>query len=163
MSKQELLNLYNQAVRDYDNRVCRFADKLLMDRTTAKDITQEAFMKLWQHKEDIDFAKVKSWLFTTTYRLCMDNIGRKNRNSGTVSIEEPSYELESPDLKKIIHDALALLSETQRSILLLKDYEGYSYAEIGEMIQLNDSQVKVYLFRARQKIKEHIGDLKFVI
>lgn len=162
MSK-DLLHIYNQAVYDYDNRVCRFADKLLMNRTIAKDITQETFIRLWENKEKVDFSKVKSWLFTTAYRLCMDYFKKHKSEKGEPILEEPSYTLENPDLKQIIHTALAMLSETQRSILLLKDYEGYSYEEIGDMIQLNESQVKVYLFRARKKVKEYIGDLKLVI
>lgn len=72
-------------------------------------------------------------------------------------------EQENPDLQQIIQESLKLLSEVQRSILLLRDYEGYNYEEIGNMLELSDSQVKVYLFRARQKIKDHIKDLKLVL
>ena len=163
MAKQDSLSLYNQALVDYDNRVCRFADKLLMNRTIAKDITQEAYLKLWLNKEKIDFNKVKSWLFTTAYRLCIDHLQDKNRRALDVLDFEPSYDLNAPDLRQIIDESLLLLSDVQRTILLLKDYEGYSYAEIGEMIHLSESQVKVYLFRARCKVKTHIKDLKFVL
>lgn len=164
MSKDGLLDSYNQAVHDYNNRVCRFADKLLINRTVAKDITQETYMRLWENKEKIDFNKVKSWLFTTAYRLCMDYMKKNYKQREDVLFhEEPSYNLETPDLKEIINKALVLLSETQRTILLLKDYEGYSYGEIGEMIGLSESQVKVYLFRGRSKIKAHIKDLKLVL
>lgn len=157
------LTLYNQSVQDYSNRVCRFVHKLLMDKAVAKDITQDAYLILWENREKVDFEKVRAWLFTTAYRLSMDHIKRQKRYAGEEHIPEWFVEPEQPDLKKIVNDALVLLSEVQRSILLLKDYEGYSYEEIGVMLNLNESQVKVYLFRARKKIKDHIGDLRLVI
>ena len=158
-----LINHYNQSVHDYSNRVCRFVDKLLLDSATAKDITQEAYLRLWENRHTVDFNKVRAWLFTTSYRLSMDHIKQKKRFDAEEYIPEGSIEQENPDLKKVIHDALSLLTEQQKSIILLKDYEGYSYEEIGEILQLSESQVKVYLFRARKKIKEYIGDLKLVL
>jgi RNA polymerase sigma-70 factor (ECF subfamily) len=154
---------YNQSVHDYSNRVCRFVDKVLVDSTVAKDITQEAYLKLWERKETVDGTKVRAWLFTTAYRLSLDYLQKQKRYVKEEHLPEWSVEQESPDLKKIVNEALVLLNEVQRSILLLKDYEGYSYAEIGEMLQVNESQVKVYLFRARKRIKEHIGELRWVI
>ena len=60
------------------------------------------------------------------------------------------------NLKKILEEALSRLSETQRSLVLLKDYEGYSYEEIGQITGLNESQVKVYLHRARIQLKTYL-------
>ena len=58
--------------------------------------------------------------------------------------------------KKILEEALSRLSETQRSLVMLKDYEGYSYEEIGKITGLNESQVKVYLHRARVQLKNYL-------
>ena len=66
------------------------------------------------------------------------------------------------ELKEIIDKALKNLPEQQKTILLLRDMEGYNYQEIGEILNLNESQVKVYLFRARQKMKDQIKDLNFL-
>jgi RNA polymerase sigma-70 factor (ECF subfamily) len=60
------------------------------------------------------------------------------------------------DMKKNLHDALNRLSETQKSLVLLKDYEGYSYEEIGQIMGLNESQVKVYLHRARLTLRNYL-------
>ena len=54
------------------------------------------------------------------------------------------------------------LTNLQKSIILLRDLEGYNYKEIGIMLNLNESQVKVYLFRARKKIKDQIKDLSIL-
>ena len=67
------------------------------------------------------------------------------------------------NLKKILDEALNRLSETQKSLVLLKDYEGYSYEEIGEIMNLNPSQVKVYLHRARVQLKEYLVKIENVI
>jgi len=67
------------------------------------------------------------------------------------------------NLKKVLEAALNRLSETQRSLVLLKDYEGYSYDEIGKITGLNESQVKVYLHRARIQLKEYLVKMENVI
>ena len=67
------------------------------------------------------------------------------------------------NLKKILDEALARLPETQRSLVLLKDYEGYSYEEIGQITGLNSSQVKVYLHRARVQLKEYLVKIENVL
>jgi RNA polymerase sigma factor (sigma-70 family) len=66
------------------------------------------------------------------------------------------YHKPANNLKKILEEALARLSETQRSLVLLKDYEGYSYEEIGRITGLSESQVKVYLHRARIQLKNYL-------
>jgi len=63
----------------------------------------------------------------------------------------------NPDLQEILHQALNTLPEIQKTLVILRDYEGYSYEEIGEITGLNESQVKVYIFRARVTLKNHIG------
>jgi RNA polymerase sigma factor (sigma-70 family) len=158
-----LIKRYNQAVYDYNNRLCRFVDKLLQNTDAAKDITQEAYLRLWENRNKVDFDKVRAWLFTTAYRLSMDYLNHNKRFDRNAEVPDKWIVQENTDLKEVIHQALKLLPEIQRSIILLKDYEGYSYAEIGEILNLNESQVKVYLFRARKKIKEYIGDLRLVI
>ena len=66
------------------------------------------------------------------------------------------YNRQSQHTRKVLETALARLNETQRSLVLLKDYEGYSYEEIGEITNLNPSQVKVYLHRARMLLKNYL-------
>ena len=67
------------------------------------------------------------------------------------------------DAKNILHLALDRLNETQRSLVMLKDYEGYNYIEIGKITGLNESQVKVYLHRARLQLREFIGKPENII
>ena len=159
-----LLEAYNLAVSEHANRVCAYASKLVKDTNFAKDLTQDAYIKLWKHRKEIDFDKVKSWLFTTTYRLCIDHLRKKSIVVlGTENNTEPWTTPENCDVKEIIQDAMERLNEVQKSILLLRDYEGYDYKEIGNIMELNESQVKVYLFRARKAMKTYIGTPETII
>ncbi len=68
-----------------------------------------------------------------------------------------------PDLKEVLDAALATLPAVQRSVVLLRDLEGYTYEEIAALTQLNLAQVKVYIYRGRTALKEYIGQLDLVI
>ena len=60
---------------------------------------------------------------------------------------------------EVVNRAVSILPPVQKSVILLRDLEGYSYEEIGKILELSDSQVKVYLFRARNKIKKQLKGL----
>ena len=75
------------------------------------------------------------------------------------TLPERGFENHSFEAKEIIEKVLELLPPIQKSIVLLRDLEGYNYQEIGEMLSLSDSQVKVYLYRARKKMQKQLKDL----
>jgi RNA polymerase sigma factor (sigma-70 family) len=129
---------------------------MLKDTDGANDIVQDAFMKLWQCLEQVEFVKAKSWLFTTARNNMLNQIKKDNRQESmnTVNFKEPYTSNNSFELKELIDKSLDQLPELQKTIILLRDLEGYDYKEIGEILNLSESQVKVYLFRGRQKIKE---------
>jgi RNA polymerase sigma-70 factor (ECF subfamily) len=149
---------YNESVLLYADNVYRFIVKNLRHTEDAEDIVQSAFEKLWIHKDSVETAKAKSYLFTVAYHLLIDHTRKAKRISLQESFEndtQTAYQ-ENKALKKVLHEALATLSETQRSLVLLKDYEGYSYEEIGEITKLTTDQVRVYLHRARLKLRSYL-------
>jgi RNA polymerase sigma factor (sigma-70 family) len=156
---------YNQCVKEYADNVYRFILKNLRHEEDARDVVQTAFEKMWRNREEIDPVKCKSYLFTVAYHQMIDHIRKIKR----VQLrEEFNDELKVQDrpannLKKVLEVALERLSETQRSLVLLKDYEGYSYDEIGKITGLSESQVKVYLHRARVQLKEYLIKIENVI
>lgn len=153
---------YHTAIENYTARLLRFAKKLLQDQALAEDVVQESFLKLWENRAKVAEDKAKSWLFTTAYRMALYQISHQKRKVYTV--EEGWFtQNESSDLKEILEKCLSTLPEIQRSILMLRDYEGYEYKEIGHILEISESQVKVYLFRARGKMKELIKDLNLVL
>ena len=149
---------YNESVLLYADNVYRFIVKNLRHTEDAEDIVQSAFEKLWIHKDSVEPQKAKSYLFTVAYHLLIDHTRKAKRITLQESFENDSQTAyqENKALKKVLHDALATLSETQRSLVLLKDYEGYSYEEIGEITKLTTDQVRVYLHRARLKLRNYL-------
>jgi RNA polymerase sigma factor (sigma-70 family) len=149
----------------YADNVYRFILKNLRHEEDARDVVQTAFEKMWRNREQVDALRSKSYLFTVAYHQMIDHIRKIKRIQLREEFSEGSRVQDRPvnNLKKILEDALARLSETQRSLVLLKDYEGYSYEEIGRITGLNESQVKVYLHRARVQLKEYLVKLENVI
>ena len=155
---------YNNAVREYSKNLLRFIIKSLKDEKAAEDILQDCYLKLWEHRNNVDPQKIKSWLFTTAHHMLINYIKRKARfTSSGVQQEFPLPAVSDFDVKELIDKALEQLPQQQKSILLLRDLEGYNYDEIGEIMQLSNAQVKVYLFRARQKIKEMLRSVHAII
>lgn len=156
---------YNKCVDKHADGVYRFILHNLRDEELARDIVQDSFEKMWLNVANINAEKSKSYLFTTAYNTMLTRI-RRNKKQGNweeVAEEDHSHSRSYSDLKEVLRDALSRLPEIQRTVVLLRDYEGYSYEEIGEITGLNESQVKVYIYRARLALKEYIGKPENVI
>jgi RNA polymerase sigma-70 factor (ECF subfamily) len=149
---------YNQCVNQYADNVYRFIMKNLRHEEDARDVVQSAFEKMWRNREKVDSEKSKSYLFTIAYNQMIDHIRKVKRIKLKEDFAEETRITEQPQsqLKKILEEALGRLNETQRSLVMLKDYEGYSYEEIGQITGLSESQVKVYLHRARIQLKNFL-------
>ncbi len=156
---------YNSAVELYSDGVFRFILKNIRDEEKAKDIVQDAFEKMWEKREGIDSEKSKSYLFTSAYRKMIDLIRREKKqgNWEEVKPQRLAHEQGYSDLSEILQEALSKLSEVQRSVIMLRDYEGYEYSEISEILSLSLSQVKVYIFRGRKFLKEYLVSIESVV
>jgi RNA polymerase sigma factor (sigma-70 family) len=149
---------YNQCVTEYADNVYRFILKNLRHEEDARDVVQSAFEKMWTNRTNIDGAKSKSYLFTVAYHQMIDVLRKAKRITLKDEFKEDARIHDRPihNTRKVLEKALAQLNETQRSLVLLKDYEGYSYEEIGQITGLSESQVKVYLHRARVQLKNYL-------
>ena len=155
---------YNIAVDSFSDNIFRFAMKHLKNEMTANDIVQETFTKVWIKHEQVNFEKVKAYLFTTAYNTIVDWWKKENRSADIEQVGDVmSHSSSNVDLKEILDKALDRLPEIQKTVVLLRDYEGYNYTEIAEIAGLSEAQVKVYIFRARKALKEYIKRLDLVI
>ena len=156
---------YNECVNLHADGVFRFIVKNLRNEEDARDVVQSAFEKLWRNREEVDGTKSKSYLFTVAYNQMIDHIRKVKRIHlrEEFKAETRIYSREHNNAKEILQEALSKLNETQRSLVMLKDYEGYSYEEIGKIMNLSESQVKVYLHRARVQLKEYLVKVENVI
>jgi len=148
---------YNKIIDQHADHLFRFLVKNTRNDALADDLVQTAFERLWKNRKKVEFKKAKSYLFTVGYNAMIDHF-RKNKRM-TYSEQLPERSIAPPDtkhfeLKEWIEEGLNNLSEINKSLILLRDYEGYSYKEIGEITDLTESQVKVYIFRARKALKE---------
>lgn len=156
---------YNTCVDAHSDGVYRFILHNIKDKDDARDIVQDSFEKLWINKDNVNYEKVKSYLFTTAYHTMISKIRRdkKKADFNEVDFNNHSHNDQYNDLKVILREAINKLPEIQRSVILLRDYEGYDYKEIGEITNLTESQVKVYIYRGRQTLKEYLGSVKNLI
>ncbi|MCK4881372.1 MAG: RNA polymerase sigma factor [Bacteroidales bacterium] len=156
---------YNKAVDAYADNLYRFVLKNLRDDAMAEDIIQDSFEKLWMKLEEVSALKVKSYLFTSAYHTMIDYIRKEKRNMvvdpGTLYEQGESDHYS--DLGEVLERAIRNLPENQKAVVMLRDYEGYSYREIAQITGLTESQVKVYIYRARVYLKGYIGSMEKVI
>ena len=157
---------YNYCVEQYADRLFRFAFSSLRNREQAEDVVQESFARVWEKVKTVDFAKAKSYLFTTAHHDMIDEI-RQRQHFASIEDFAPTVERTSrspyPDVNDILHKALATLPEAQRNALLLRDYEGYSYQEIGDITGMSEAQVKINIFRARTALKNKLKSIDNLI
>jgi len=156
---------YNRSVEEFADPVYRFIRANLKDEERASDVVQDSYEKLWRHVAEIEYPVVKSWLFTTAYNTMIDVI-RKERRMTTLDVSYErtmTYESQYSDLNEILHEALERLPELQKTSVLLRDYEGYSYKEIGEITGQSEAQVKINIYRGRVSLKNYIGKIESVL
>jgi RNA polymerase sigma factor (sigma-70 family) len=156
---------YNDCVREFADRLYRFALKNVGDSDLAQDFVQDAFERLWVRVDTVDYQRVKSYLFRTIVNLQIDRSRRQKLQNQHLSglsdaIEQPMV---AHDVQKLIDEGVEKLSEIQRMVLTLRDYEGYTYQEIAGMTNISVDQVKVYIFRARRFLKQYIGKMEVLI
>ena len=150
---------FNIVVDKYSNNLYGYAIKFLSNKEDASDIVQDVYEKLWMNRRNVEFSKAKSWMFTTAHNAMINLSNRKRRIQLTDAIkmyDKGTYNPSAFEANQVVERVVSILPPVQKSVILLRDLENYSYKEIGEILKLSDSQVKVYLFRARKKIKKQL-------
>lgn len=153
---------YNLCIDNFTDSAFRFLVKNIKDSDAAKDILQDTFTKLWEKREDVEYVKAKSYIFTSAYHTMINNIkynSLKYNIPQTQTTTSNSYN----DINEVLNETLEQLPQIQKATILLRDYEGYSYNEIGDILDLSQEQVKINIFRARVKLKEYIVTIDNVI
>ena len=151
---------YSESVSKYEHRLIGFIMSKTKDMDMSKDITQDAFLKLWLNKSSVIPSKVKSWLFTTAYNQMLNLLKVKSRLTGEDMIKtetDDSFKtIDSFDTKEIILKEIKKLNQRDRRLIVLRDVHKFTYVEIGNRMNLTETQVKVYLFRVRKKLKDKL-------
>lgn len=157
---------YNHCVKEYADGVFRYIVKNLKDRDEAQNIVQNTFEKVWIKREDVIFEKAKSYIFTIAYREMIDAMRYKKKFTDMEQINDEQFKTTNTNytgVKALVDKLVNKLPENQKTVILLRDYEGHDYRTIGEITGMTEAQVKINLFRARQYLKECIGKLEVLI
>jgi RNA polymerase sigma-70 factor (ECF subfamily) len=152
----------------YAPALLRFTDRMLSDRASAEEVTQEVFLKVISRAHQYDGrAGVASWLFAIAANACRDR-RRRDRRAAIVPLEsvaEPRARGESVEStiasrqrRHAVREALAELSEEQREALILARYHGMPYAEIARTLGISVGAVKTRIFRAVETLKAHFSE-----
>ncbi len=157
-------NDYNACVKEWADALFRFAWKSTGNEEDARDVVQNSFAVLWEKKEEVAPEKAKSFLFQVAYRQSVDLYRKHHRMTYKEDVDDNrTTEQQRSDLKRVLDRALEQLDEQSRALVLLKDYEGYSYEEIVKITDLSSSQVRVYLHRARKTLKKYLVSVEHII
>jgi len=150
-------NAFETLFHRYKDQTYNFAYRMLGNKETAGDITQEVFMKLFNsQKNPTQINNLKNYLFILIRNLCLNRIrDTKKESSLDLIAEEKSVGNEISNLKLLkLKKAFIRLESDLKEALVLKEYQGFSYKEISEILGLSVSAVKSLLFRARLRLKE---------
>ena len=141
----------------------RLALRITFDRAEAEDVVQDTMIRVWNKREEwTQFGSIEAYCLTVAKNLAIDRSQKKEAQNVelTPEMEEeseasgPYDQLINKERMSIIHRLINELPEKQRLIMQLRDIEGESYKEIAKILNLTEEQVKVNLFRARQKVKQ---------
>ena len=152
---------YNHCVRHLADDLYCFALRYANFSAAAEDAVQDVFADLWERHSEVEAAGAKGWLIRALYRRMVDQHRHDTVVRQAQLEQDDTYrQHESFELKDAMSKALEQLPEQQRMLVLLRDLEGYEYAEMAQMTGLSEQQVGVYLFRARKTLKKLLEDYR---
>ena len=166
-----VMSRFDDTVSLYRNQVYTFARYLVRDVGAAEDVTQEAFIRLWRHPRMLRSNKLLPWLLKVTRNLCLDSLRsqRARRRLEAVHLDAvpetadrspgPEVLACSSEYQRSIVAAIDELREPARSIVVLREVQGFSYQEIADALALNLSNVRVSLHRARRQMRERLKEV----
>ena len=150
------------------DKLFRLALRITFDRAEAEDIVQETMIRVWNKRNEWDeLRSVEAYCLTVARNLAIDRSEKKDSQTMELTTEveqtpdasSPYDRLVNKERLKLVHRLVGELPEKQRLIMQLRDVEGKSYKEIAAALRLTEEQVKVNLFRARQKVKQKFIDI----
>jgi RNA polymerase sigma-70 factor, ECF subfamily len=160
MNQQEFVNL----ISPFKDKLFRMAKRLLVSTEEAEDATQEVLVKLWKNNNVLSsYSSVEAFAMTMTKNYCLDQL--KSKRASNLQIVHSNYSDRTASVQKQIEDKdswswvekiMENLPEQQRLIIQMRDVEEYEFAEIAEIMNMNETAVRVALSRARKEIREQL-------
>jgi len=158
---------FRNTVLPLSDRLFRLALRITMNRAEAEDVVQDTLLKVWeQRKEWEQINNLEAFAIATCRNRALDILKRAGRNTIPLEVVDKRQQtadsglqaLEAREQLSLVRQIMDELPEVQRTIMQLRDIEGRTYQEIAEAMDISETQVKVYLHRARTKVKKWITD-----
>lgn len=160
MKQSEFLNV----VMPFKDKLFRLAKRLLVSREEAEDATQEILMKLWSKNESIgEYNNIEAFAMTMTKNFCLDRL--KSKQASNLKLVHSNYgddntslqkQVEAKDSLSWVEKIMEELPEQQKMVLQLRDVEEYDFDEIGELLNMKPTAIRVTLSRARKTVREKL-------
>ena len=155
-------NEFVQLISPFKDKVFRLAKRLLISTEEAEDATQEVWVKLWNKNKSLDgFNSIEAFAMAMTKNYCLDQL--KSKRAGNIKLVHNNFTDGQPSLDKKVEDIDSLnwvekiinqLPEQQRLLIQMRDIEQYEFAAIAEIVNMNETAIRVALSRARKTIRE---------
>ena len=161
---------FERQVHEYQDQVYGFACSLLRDDVTAQDVTQDVFIKLWEHRDEVDHDRALAWLMRVTRNACIDQLRRRQTRRRTMTVDteglsraesqrpRPDTTTEVADFEDHLNAALDQIDEPYRSVVVLREIQELKYKEIADALDMPLNTVKVYIHRGRKKLRKQLTD-----
>ena len=158
--------VFQKVYNDLNKEIWRFIYYKCGDSAQADDLVQDAFIKLWQNCAKTPLEKAKSFLYTITRNAFLNEVAHKKVVLNHAKLQpsridnvSPDFLLEEKEFHKKIKNAIANLTEGQRTAFLLNRIEGKKYAEIAELLDLSVKAVEKRMSQALASLRNEIGDV----
>ncbi len=162
---------FQRLAREHGGRIYTFALHALRSHEDAEDVTQEVLVRLWRHRDNVDPTRIHAWVMRVARNLVID-VSRRQRMRSTIFADGTDVDLvcgevadgtnrtdgtERSELRGLLEEAVAALEEPYRSIVIMREIQDRSYNEIAEAMAMPLGTVKVYLHRARRRLRERLS------
>lgn len=168
------MTAFETTAHRYQRKVYSFARYLLSNREEAEDVTQEVLLRLWRHERRLDEERLGAWLLRVTRNACYDLL-RRRRAAGAMAAAEsldgeearevptagpdPESRMRMSDFRRCLLEALGDLGEPYKSVVILREVQGLSHREIGEILGIPEVTVRVHLHRGRKRLREQLREV----
>ena len=167
------MTAFETTAERYRRRVLSFARSLLSNREEAEEVTQDVLLRLWRHERRVDEERLGTWLLRVTRNACYDLLRRRRshrlaagspadeKEAADVPSAEPDPEacLQATDFRRRLKEALDEIGEPYRTVVLLREVQGWAHREIGLALGIPEVTVRVHLHRGRRRLRDILREV----
>ena len=163
---------FPKIVQQHKDRVFGYSYYFLRNREDAEDVTQDVFVRLWQHWDNIDKNKIRAWVMQVAHHRCIDFTRKRKRiyqdayktasnpnglvHQLSTEMQDPNEQFELNETQRLLLHVLEGLPERTKSMMLMHYFQDLKFETIADILDVNINTVKVTVHRGRKMVKEVI-------